>query len=541
MMLDLLIEGGTVVDGTGGPSAHWNIGVQGDRIAWIGRSRAVAARRVLKAEGLVVAPGFVDIHTHSDLSLLHTPTAEHKLLQGITTEVIGNCGLGVAPLPSERRGEIQEYMAPLLGDNRSDEWTWTSLSEYFDCLQAARPAVNAAALVAHGIVRLATMGFDGRPADSRQIAQMQDLVAEGLEAGAVGLSVGLQYVPGCYATLEELTELAWVVVRYGGLFSIHMRNQSVGLLESVRNTIDIARQTRVPIQISHFLALGTQNWHHYDTALKLIEQARAEGLDVLYDMYPYMAGSTMLRVLVPPWIMEGGSGAAVDRLRDSQVRARIQEELGRDHQDRDNLVKMVGWDNLLVVQLNQPEHQHMVGKTLSELASHAGRPPSEFLIDLLITERMGGTVVAFISSEDNVRKAICGRYAIFGSDSLHTPEGVGMVHPRTYGAYPRYFAQYVRREQMLSLEEYVRKSTSSPAGRIGLQDRGLIRVGMYADLIAFDPTHFEDNADYLNPRRPSSGMVHVVINGQVALENGRLTEVRAGRVLRLGKPFHTCQ
>jgi N-acyl-D-aspartate/D-glutamate deacylase len=518
---------------------QYDIGVQGDRIVWLGRNRASAARRVLQADGLIVAPGFIDIHTHSDLSLLHTPAAEHKLLQGITTEVIGNCGLGVTPLPPGRRREIQEYMAPLLGAKRSDEWTWASMAEYLDCLQAARPAVNAVALVAHGIVRLATMGFDGQAADPCQIARMQSLIATGLEEGAVGLSTGLQYPPGCYATLEELIDLARVVARYGGLYSTHMRSQSTGLLQSVRDTIWVGREARVPVQISHFLAMGARNWYHYDGALDLIQQAQADGLDVMYDMYPYTAGCTMLRVVMPPWVMEGGNAAAIEKLRDPHIRARIQQDLVRDHSDWDNLVGMVGWENLLVVQLTQPSNQHLVGKTLLELANLAGRPPLEFTLDLLIAENMEGTIVVFISSEDNVRKAICGRYGVFGSDSLHTPEGVGMVHPRTYGAYPRYFKQYVRREQVLTVGEFVRKATMAPAGRIGLQDRGLIRVGMCADVIAFDPERFQDSAEYLNSRHLSSGMVHVIVNGQVAMENGHLTDIRAGRVLRSCRPLQT--
>ncbi len=531
-MLDLLIKGGLVADGTGGPLTRWDVGVEGDRIAWLGRGTAPSSHRVLNASGLIVAPGFIDVHTHSDISLLHTPAAEHKLLQGITTEVLGNCGLSVAPLPPERRREIQEYMALMLGSSTTDEWPWTSLGDYLDHLQSVNPAPNALILVAHGVVRLAAMGFDKEPASSSQIAAMKAVVGASLEEGAFGLSTGLQYPPGCYAATDELIQIARVVARYGGIYATHMRSQSTGLLDSVRDTIRISREADVPVQISHLLALGEANWSSYDTALALIEEARAGGVDITYDMYPYLAGCTMLRVMLPPWVMEGGNEAAVQRLRDPAVRARVREDLSRDHQGWDNIAGMVGWQNLLIVQLSKPDNQHLVGKTLREIAQLWGRDPVRTVIDLLISEGMEGTIVVFISSEENVRKAVCGRPGMFGSDSLHTPQEFGIVHPRTYGAYPRYFAQYVQQDEALHLEDFVRKATSTPAMRFGLPDRGLIRANMQADVTVFDAARMQDQATYLNPRRNSTGMIHVLINGEVVVQDGQPTGVRPGRVLR---------
>ena len=531
-MLDLLIKGGLVADGTGGPLTRWDVGVEGDRIAWLGRGTAPSSHRVLNASGLIVAPGFVDIHTHSDISLLHTPAAEHKLLQGITTEVLGNCGLSVAPLPPGRRREIQDYMALLLGSSTTDEWPWTSLGDYLDHLQSVNPAPNALILVAHGVVRLAAMGFDNKPASSSQIAAMKAVVGASLEEGAFGLSTGLQYPPGCYAETDELIQIARVVARYGGIYATHMRSQSTGLLDSVRDTIRIGREADVPVQISHLLALGEANWSSYDTALALIEEARAGGVDITYDMYPYMAGCTMLRVMLPPWVMEGGNEAAVQRLRDPAVRARVREDLSRDHQDWDNIAGMVGWQNLLIVQLSKPDNQHLVGKTLREIAQLWGRDPVRTVIDLLISEGMEGTIVVFISSEENVRKAVCGRLGMFGSDSVHTPQEFGIVHPRTYGAYPRYFAQYVQQDEALHLEDFVRKATSTPAMRFGLPDRGLIRANMQADVTVFDAARMQDQTTYLNPRPNSTGMIHVLINGEVVVQDGQPTGVRPGRVLR---------
>lgn len=535
-MLDFLIQGGMVADGTGGPLVRWDVGIAGDRIAWLGRDGAPRARRVLSARGLIVAPGFIDVHTHSDISLLHTPGAEHKVLQGITTEVLGNCGLSVAPLLPDRRQEIQDYMAFLFGDdNRLGAWPWHSLGDYLRELAQARPAVNALTLVAHGVVRLAVMGFDTRPASPDQLAAMKALVAAAMEDGAFGLSTGLQYPPGCYAGLDELVEITRVVARYGGLYATHMRSQSTGLLGSIRDSLHIGRTAGVPVQISHLLAMGEPNWPNYDEALRLVAGARADGLDVTFDMYPYRAGCTMLRVVLPPWVMEGGSAAAVARLRDPAVRARIRADLRRHHPDWDNIALMAGWDNLVLVQLKRPANRHLVGQSLQAIARASGRDVVDATIDLLVSEGMEGLMVAYISAEENIRKAICHPDGMFGSDSLHTPDDLGMVHPRTYGAYPRYFATYVRELQALRLEEAVRKATSAPAARFGLLDRGLIRPGLAADLVVFDAQRIQDHATFLEPRRSAEGMVYVLVNGTLALEDGRPTGERAGRVLRAGR------
>jgi N-acyl-D-amino-acid deacylase len=509
--------------------------VHGDQIAWLGRGGAPPARQFLPAEGLIVAPGFIDVHTHSDLSLLHSPRAEHKLLQGITTEVLGNCGLSVAPLPVGRRRAIQDYMAFLFGDEAGEDWPWSGLAEYLSQLEAAGPAVNALTLVAHGVVRLAVMGFDGRPAEPAEISAMEALVDQAMRDGAYGLSTGLQYPPGCYATLEELIQLARVAARHGGIYATHMRSQSTGLLESVRDSIRVGREAGLPVEISHLLASGEPNWGAYDAALARIDQARMEGLDVTFDMYPYTAGCTMLRVILPTWVMEGGNKAALERLADPDGRRRIREDLGRPHSDWDNISAMAGWHNLILVQLKRAENQHWVGKSLAEIAKAVERDPLDAALDLLLSEGMEGTMVAFVSQDTNVRKAVLGRYGMFGSDSLHTPEGLGMVHPRTYGAYPRYFAQYVREEGALRIEEAVRKATSTPAARFGLRDRGLLRPGMAADLVVFDLERMKDWATYQQPRLASEGVVHVLVNGVVELKDGVPTGERAGKVLRSGR------
>lgn len=531
-MLDVLIRDGMVADGTGSPLVRWDVGVQGDRIAWLGRGEIPPARRLLRADGLVVAPGFIDVHTHSEISLLQTPTAEHKLLQGITTEVLGNCGLSVAPLPPDSRREIQDYMARFFGEEGREAWPWRGLREYLDHLAAARPAVNALTLVAHGVVRLAVMGFADGPAGPDQMRTMEALVAGAMLDGAYGLSTGLQYPPGCYATLDELIRLARVAARYGGIYATHMRSQSTGLLESIRDSIRVGREAGLPVEISHLLALGGPNWDKYDSALALIDEARAEGVDIMYDMYPYTAGCTMLRVILPPWVMEGGNEAALKRLADPEARRRIREDLARPQADWDNLALMVGWQNLVPIQLGKPENQRWVGKRLQDLAAETGRDPLEAALDLLLSEGMEGTMVAYVSSEENIRKAVSGPHGMFGSDSLHTPQGLGMVHPRTYGAYARYFARFVREEKAIRLEEAVRKATALPGARFGLQDRGLVRVGMAADLVAFDPARIQDRATYLEPRLASEGVVHVLVNGAVALQDEVPMGERAGQVLR---------
>jgi N-acyl-D-amino-acid deacylase len=463
--------------------------------------------------------------------LIHTPAAKHKLLQGITTEVLGNCGLSVAPLPPDRRQVIQDYMAFIFGQNSVEIWPWSRVGEYLEFLQNTKPAVNALTLAAHGLIRLAVMGFDENPANPEQVASMQQLVAEAMEDGAYGISTGLQYAPGCFATIEELIQVTKVVGKYGGIYCTHMRSQSTGLLESVSDSIQIGRETNVPVQISHLLAMGKPNWEKYDAAHTLIADGRKEGLDITYDMYPYTAGCTMLRVVLPPWVMEGGNSAAISRLSDPAVRAMVKEDLQLWDKSWDNISSIAGWENLVPIQLSNPNNHALIGRSLQEIADLSGRDPVDSTIDLLVSEGMEGVMIAYISAEENVRKAVSGFYGMFGSDSMHTPEGSGGLHPRAYGAYPRYFAKYVRDENTLRLEEAVYKATGLPARRFGLQNRGLIREGMAADLIVFDPYMIEDCATYLKPRQTGLGMIHVIVNGKLALEDGTLTGVRAGRVL----------
>jgi N-acyl-D-amino-acid deacylase len=530
-MLDLLLENGLVADGTGGPLIKWNVGILDDQIMWLGRGEEPKALKRLNVEGLIISPGFIDVHTHSDLSLLHSPSSEHKLLQGITTEVIGNCGISVAPIAPDKSKEIEKYTSFIFGDTSSISWEWRSLKEYLAHIHAAKPAVNVLSLVAHGMIRISVMGLEDKPANENQIDAMKELTRKAMIDGAFGISTGLQYTPGSYATIDELVQLTKVVGNFGGIYCTHMRSQGTGLLDSVSDSIRIGQEANVPIHISHFLAMGKSNWNKYDAAHELIKKARRERLDITYDMYPYEAGCTMLRVILPPWVLEGGNEIAINRLKDPNIRTKIQRHLEQIDPSWDNISAIAGWENLVPIQLSRPENKMLIGRSLKEISNNTGRSPFDTAIELLISERMEGLMIAHVSSEDNVSRAICGNYSMFGSDSIHTPENCGHVHPRTYGAYPRYFAKYVRTKKLLRLEECIKKATSIPAARFGLHNRGLIREGMKADLVIFDPDKIEDRATYLEPRQLSYGINHVIVNGKLALENSILTDIRNGKVL----------
>jgi len=529
LVLDLLIAGGTVADGTGNPLFQADVGIEDGKIAYVGRGPLPRSARVIDASGLIVAPGFVDVHTHSDISLIKNPGAEYKLLQGVTTEVLGNCGLSVAPLSAKHKQETCQYVGSLFGDLGTD-WPWNTVGDYLGYLESAEPALNAATMVGHGVLRLAVMGFDPGPASPEQLDHMKSLVSRAMEEGALGLSTGLQYAPGSYATLDELIDLSRTVARLGGIYATHMRSQGTGLLESLRDVISIAATAHVPVQVSHLLAMGEVNWPKYDEALKMIREARKQGLDITWDMYPYDAGCTMLRVTLPPWVMDGGVEEALRRLTDPATRGRIKLELKSESGDWDNISLVAGWHNLVPIQLASMEHQHLVGRSLQDIASLKGMDPAESTMDLLVRERTGGTMVAFVSSEENIQKALSAPYGMVGSDSLHTENG--MVHPRTYGCYPRFFGQYVREKGLLTIEEAVRKATALPAARFGLYDRGLLRPGSAADVAIFDLSQVNDRATYHEPRRLADGVLYLVVNGVLAVEDGRPTGKRAGRVLR---------
>jgi N-acyl-D-amino-acid deacylase len=522
--VDVVLTGGQVIDGSGAPAYRADVGVEGGRIAAIGDLAATPAARRLDAAGCVVAPGFIDPHTHSDLALLLNPEAHSKIRQGVTTEIIGNCGSSPAPLVGEFAADIRTRAASVPW---ADDWTWTTFGDYLDRLDAARPAVNVVPLVGHVTLRSAAMGFDFRPPSPAELAGMDDLLEEALRAGAFGMSSGLMTPPSSYADTEELVALARTLRRHDAFYFSHIRGEGETLFRATAEAIEVGERAGVSVQIAHHKAAFRPNWGRMPHVTRLSEWAVDRGVDVRFDVYPYTAGSAGLTQLIPDWAHEGGREALLGRLRDPATRARLREEVlafGRE------------WDRIYVTTVHTEPNRPLEGKTLAEIAEERRAAPVDVLFDLLLEEDGRAGMLHFIMDEGDVEHVIRHPLSMIGSDgsSLRPdgPLGRGKPHPRSYGCFPRVLAHYVRERHLLTLEQAVHKMTGAPAARLRLADKGLVRWGMDADLVVFDPGTVRDAATFAQPHRYAEGIRHVVVNGTVTVEEGEHTGDRAGRVLR---------
>jgi len=530
-MLDLKIEGGLVVDGTGAPGTRADVGVRDERIVALGDLSREPAGRTLHAAGKVVAPGFIDMHSHSDWRLWVNRRAESKVRQGVTLEVVGNCGFSPAPVTAERREELRGFALYL---PEGFEFRWGSVGEYLDALDAEGLAVNVVQLVGHGALRIAAMGFARRPPTAAELATMQRLLEDGLRAGAWGLSTGLIYAPGSYAATEELVALARVAARGRAIYASHVRGEGATLLPAVEEAIRIGRETGIPVQVSHLKAAGRPHWGRVADALARIDRAAAEGLDVHADCYPYTASSTTLRALLPDSALDGGLAGLLGRLADPAARAALREALERPAEGP-SLLDRVGWEQIMVAWA--PGRPEAEGRSLAALAAATGVTPAEAALDVLAATAGRAAVVLFQLDEADVRRALAHPRVMIGSDgSALAPYGElgrGKPHPRSYGTFPRVLGEYVREQRVLTLEQAVHKMTGLPARRLGLRDRGVLRVGAVADLVVFDPRRVADRATYADPHRYPVGVEHVLVNGRLVIRDGEHTGSLPGRLLRL--------
>lgn len=518
-MLDVKLTGGEILDGTGRAAFRADIGIAGERIAAVGDLAAAAARVTLNATGRLVCPGFVDTHSHSDAYLLLEPSAASKVYQGVTTEVVGNCGSSAAPRP----GAAQ---IPSDWQTHSYPGSWRTMAEYRSLLERVRPAVNVVALVGHNVLRAGVMGYEGRAARPEEIRAMAALLDEGLDAGGRGLSTGLIYPPGMYAARDEILTLAAVVARRGGIYTSHMRSESSGLLESLEETIGVSRATGVRVQISHLKTSGRPNWGLLDRALGSIESARAGGLAVAADRYPYTSSCTDLDVILPHWATEGGRGCELERLRDPATRARLRDELLAARSE-------TSWGSITIGSTGEGNRRFR-GKPLGDVAAVLGLEPVDAALHLLDTDRLATSAFFHGMSEANLWRILAQPYVMIGSDaSLRAPWGPlsrDYPHPRAYGSFPR-FLRAALDGRTVPIGEAVRKITSLAAEQFGLAGRGTIREGQAADLVVFDPATIRDVATYDDPHRLSEGVVHVLVNGVLTLRDGALTGDRSGRWL----------
>ncbi|MBE0478694.1 D-aminoacylase [Candidatus Aerophobetes bacterium] len=526
-MFDLIIKDGYVVDGTGKAAWRADVGVLDERISKIGSLNEFSAKKVIDVRGSIVCPGFVDFHSHADAELLKEPSNKPKLMQGVTTEVIGNCGFSLAPVSEDRKHMLRKYVESLLGKTESF-WNLTTMGGYLNQLGKNGTGVNVASYVGHQALRIAVMGFDNRRPAKKEMAKMKDLLLQSLRQGAIGLSTGLIYPPGSYAQTEELVELCRVVAKEGGIYTTHIRSESDEMIESIREALDVGRQAGVPVHISHLKICGKKNWSKIDAVLNLILKARENGLDVTCDAYPYLAGSTMLMALLPPWVLEGGLEAMLGKLKKYEIREKIKKDFARPVKGWDNIVKNAGWENIFISWVYTEQNKDMEGKSLQEITTLSGKDTAELLFDLLIEEKGRVTMVVFQQCEENMRRIMKQPMVMFGSDGIYSG---GKPHPRLYGTFPRILRKYVREEKLLSLEEAICKMTYLPNQKLGFTNRGLIKENFFADIVVFNLDEIRDFATYKDPERYPEGIEYVLVSGETAVEKGTYTGSLPGKVL----------
>jgi N-acyl-D-amino-acid deacylase len=526
-VLDLLLKNGRVVDGTGNPWFFGDVGLKNGTIATVGKL-SQKSEQTVDVQGQVISPGFIDGHCHSDLMVLDNPRSEIKLQQGVTTEVLGNCGIAPTPFTRGNLDLLRSYVEPVLGKTER-EWSWETVGQYMDTLVRASPSENVATYVGHGTLRIAVMGFEKRAASSNELERMKHLLEEGLQAGAIGLSLGLMYAPGSYTSREELVQLCSVLPKYGGLLATHIRGEGNSLIPSIEEVIWIAQRNDIPLQISHLKAAGRSNWGGVTRAMELVEEARSRGLDVTCDVYPYTAGSTSLTTLLPPWALEGGITRTLERLRDPDSRMRIREELRHEQDEWDNLVASTGWENVHISSLGKGSDATLEGKDVAKISESRGVDPADCMMDLLLEQDGKVSIVFFHMAEADVEQVLKWGNSLIASDSLH--DQAKMPHPRLYGTFPRILAKYVREEKLLTLEEAVRKMTSFPARRFKLDGRGLLAPGYASDIVVFDPDTISERASYNEPKRFPEGISCVLVNGRLVIESGVHRDERTGKVV----------
>lgn len=521
--------GGLVFDGLGNPGRAGNVVVEGDRITAVGDVQPLGDR--IDVSGLVVSPGFIDSHSHCDLVCMSDRQLAPKLRQGITTDLLGQDGLSEAPIKAEDVDRWRTHLSGL-NDDPSLDWTWRSFGEYFDRVGGA--AINMAAMVGHGTVRLHVMGMDNRPPSAIELVAMQALVDDALTSGACGFSTGLIYSPCVYSDTEELIALGHVVKRHDSFMVYHMRFEGARVLDGMAEVFRIARESGAACHISHFKARGGKAWGKAPAMVAAVEKARDEGLDITADQYPYTAGSTMLGALLPPWCHARGIDGLNAYLRDESRERQIRDEIEYGRSDWESSIAASGWPAIMISGVKTDANRWTVGKRIPEIAVQWGIDEYQTMVRLLLEEQHAVSMILFMMDENDVQTLLVQPWLMHCTDGLMG----GEPHPRTYGTYPRVLGHYVREEGLMPIEAAIRKMTGLPAWRMGLKDRGEIRPGAFADITVFDPDTIIDRSTYENPRQHPEGIEHVFVNGVHAVRNARETGNLAGRAVRreIGAP-----
>jgi len=527
---DLLIKGGTVYDGAGGEGRAADVTVRGDRITGIGDFHNASAKNVIDARGLAIAPGFINMLSWSNESLIQDGRSQSEIRQGVTTEIMGE-GESMGPV----NDRVRQYMLKQQSDIKYDI-KWNTLAEYLQYLERRGVSCNVASFIGATTIRENVIGFEDKQPTTQQLDEMRELVRKEMEAGALGIGTSLIYPPAFYAKTEELIELCKVAARYQGKYISHIRSEGNQLLPALEELIRISREAGLPAEVYHIKAAGKKNWPLLDQMIARIEAARKEGLKITADMYAYTASGTGLDACLPPWTQDGGYTALFTRLRDKATREKIAAEVRTDSDAWENIYLSVGSpDKILLAGFKSEQLKPLTGKSLAEVAKARGKDPVETIMDLLVEDESRISAIYFEMAEENVRKEMTKPWISFGSDEAsQAPEGVFLKsnpHPRAYGNFARVLGKYVREEKLISLSDAVRRLSGLPATNLGLDRRGFIKEGMFADLVVFDPATIADRATFVQPHQYAAGVKHVFVNGQQVLKDGEHTGATPGRAL----------
>jgi N-acyl-D-amino-acid deacylase len=522
-----LIKNGLIVDGSGEKAYIADLLIDGEKIEKIRQNIEVDDAEVIDAEGLVVSPGFIDTHSHSSMLLFKDSLLEPKIRQGITTELVAQDGMGPAPVNEETLSPWIKAMKGLEGEYEV-EWTWRSVKDYLERIEKLDLGPNIAYLAPHGNIRMVSMGLDNRKPTEDEMKLMQENLAKAIDEGAFGMSTGMIYPPCCYADIDEFIELGKVLHEKDAVFVTHQRSEADSILDSMEEILTIGKESGCKVHFSHFKVCGKKNWDKFPKVLARLDRAKEEGMTVSFDQYPYVAGSTMMSVILPPWAHDGGTDKLLERLKDKDAREKMKEDIANGIPGWDNFVEFAGLDGIFVTFVGSDKNQDVVGKNLIEVGQIKGKEPLDAIFDVILEEENIVGLVDFYGTEEHVKLIMSRPEQNVCTDGIMG----GKPHPRLYGSFPRVLGKYVRDENTFSLETAIYKMTKKSADVIGLKDRGLLKEGYAADIVIFDFEKIIDKGDYTNPIQFPEGIKHVIVNGELVIKNGEDTGNRSGKVLR---------
>lgn len=524
----LYIKNARIVDGNNTPAYLGDIKINGNIIEQIGRLIPDQQDNVIDAKGLVASPGFIDTHSHSDLNVLIEPMLCPKVMQGITTEVLGQDGISMAPLPKKFIEPWRKNLAGLDGESDKINWEYETTREYLKMIEIARPSINEAYLLPHGNIRMEAIGLSDHKPNQMEQNKMCEILRREMEAGCIGLSSGLIYMPCAYSNTEELIGLCKVVKEYDGVFVVHQRSEADNILDSMKEIIRIGKESGVRIHFSHFKVCGKNNWDKLDNMLALLDEAKSEGLQISLDQYPYVAGSTMLGVILPPWAHDGGTNRLVKRLLNSKMRERMKHDIRNGIDGWDNFIQFAGTEGIIITSVASKKNQDVIGLNLDQLGELRKKDALDATFDLLAEENNAVGMVDFYGKEEHVSRIMKRDEMNVCTDGLLA----GKPHPRVYGSFPRILSKYVRDKSILSLEEAIYKMTKKAANAMNIKNRGQIKEGYYADIVLFQPDTIKDMGTFVDPIQYPIGIEYVIVNGEITIHKGIHTKARAGVVIK---------